>query len=387
LSLGFGYLAKAIMFPAGFVFVLASLTAWRCWRTWLRIGVVLLVFLSVAAPQIILLSRAKGHFPFSETGKLNYAWFNYDLPYRNWRGVPQGSGIPLHATRKLHDAPAVFEFNGPIQGTYPPWQDPSYWNDGMQPKLDVRRVAKHTEERIGGLLGMLAQPKSWLIGMVLILLGADPRATASAIASYWYLILPCAAVLGAYAVVTVEFRYLPPWLILLWAAFLFGVRLRVNFADTRIYRMLPWFIALALVSAIVYGAYGQFRHGLHNDATQEYVTAEGLQQLGIAPGTKVGAIGFDNDAHWAYLARLSVVAEVNSDEECAFWSASPSVQTDVLKAFARAGASVIVANAGGAIRSTTGTSALALQNCVRPIDGWRRIEGSPNLIYLLKRSQ
>jgi hypothetical protein len=236
LSLGFGYLAKAIMFPAGFVFVLASLTAWRCWKTWLRIGVVLLVFLSVATPQVILLSQAKGHFTFSDTGKLNYAWFNYDLPYRNWRGVPQGSGTPLHATRKLHDAPAVFEFNGPIQGTYPPWQDPSYWNDGIQPKLDVRRVVKHTVERVGRILVMLAQPKSWLIGVVLILLGTDPRATANAIASYWYLILPCAAVLGAYALVTVEFRYLPPWLILLWAAFLFGVRLRGNFADTRVYR-------------------------------------------------------------------------------------------------------------------------------------------------------
>jgi hypothetical protein len=127
------------------------------------------------------------------------------------------------------------------------------------------------------------------------------------------------------------------------------------------------FLAVATV------AYGEFRHGREDDATPEYATAEGLQKLGFAAGTKVGVMRFDKDAHWAYLAKKSVVAEIDANEECAFWSASPSVRSDVLRAFARAGASVSVANAEEAITSTSGSSALTLKNCARPHDGWRRL--------------
>jgi|SRR5208282_240809 len=384
MALGIGYLAKAVMFPAGIVFVVSSMKAWRERRSWLRTGVSVLVFLCVAAPQIVLLSHAKERLTFSESGKLNYAWFNYDLPIHNWQGTEPGSGVPLHPTRKLHDGPAVFEFNGPLRASYPPWQDPSYWDDGIQPRFDIRKVASHTEQRVRSILGMLTYPKYWIIGMVLILLGANPRATANGLASYWYLILPGAALLGMYALTFVTYRYLPPWLMLLWAAVLFGVRMRSQLAESAFYRRLPDFVAIVLISAVAYGTYGQFHHGRDDDATPEYATAEGLQKIGLEPGAKVGAIGFDSDAHWAYLARFSVVAEINSNEECAFWSASPSVQSDVLNAFARAGAIAIVANAGGAITSTSGTSALTLMNCARPDNGWHRLDGSPNLVYLLK---
>ncbi|MGO9863359.1 MAG: hypothetical protein ACLPLR_07100 [Terriglobales bacterium] len=382
LALGLGYLAKAVMFPAGFIFVLASVPEWHRWKSWWRAGVVVLVFLSVAAPQIILLSRVKGRPTFSDTGKLAYAWYNYDLPLRNWQGDEPGSGKPLHPTRKVHDAPAVFEFNGPIRGSYPPWQDPSYWNDGMRPGFEVGKIAKHTEQRLELSLALLWLPKSWFIGIVLILVAADIRATGNELASYWYLLLPGAALLGMYALTFIAYRYLPPWLMLLWAAVLFAVRTRGRFAETTVYRRLPGLIAIALIAAIAYGAYGQSRDGREDDATPDYATAEGLGKLGLPPGTRVGAIGFDFDVHWAYLGGYSVVAEIESTEECAFWAASPAVRSDVLRAFAGAGAAVIVANAGGAAHSTSGTASIALKNCARPDDGWRPLEGSPNLVYI-----
>jgi hypothetical protein len=382
LVLGLGYLAKAVMFPAGFLFVLASLTKWRRWRSWLRVGVVVLVFLSVAAPQIVLLSQVKSRLTFSDAGKLAYAWYTYDLPIRNWQGDEPDSGKPLHPTRKLYEAPAVFEFNGPIRASYPPWQDPSYWNDGMRPRFDARRIAKHTGQQIGLLIPLLWQPKSWFIGMFLILLGANFRATSNGLVSCWYLILPGAALLGMYTLTFITYRYLPSWLILLWAALLFAVRMRGQLAGTLLYRRLTELIALALISAIAYGVYGQFRDGREDDATPEYATAEGLRKVGLPLGTKIGTIGFDNDAHWAYLAGYSVVAEIESSEECSFWSASPSVQSDVLKAFANAGAGIVVANAGAAIHSSSGTSLITLKNCARPDSSWRRLEGSPNLLHI-----
>jgi hypothetical protein len=254
----------------------------------------------------------------------------------------------------------------------------------MWPRTDVGKIAKHTEQRFVSLLEMLWQPKSWFIGIVLILVAADIRATGNGLVSYWYLILPGAALLGMYALTFVAFRYLPPWIMLLWAAVLFAVRTRGRFAETTVYRRLPELIAIALIAAIAYGAYGQSRDGREDDATPEYATAEGLGKLGLPPGTRVGAIGFDFDVHWAYLGGYSVVAEIESTEECAFWGASPSVRIDVLRAFARAGAGVVVANAGGSAHSTSATSPITLKNCLRPDEGWRQLEGSPILVYIQK---
>jgi hypothetical protein len=133
-----------------------------------------------------------------------------------------------------------------------------------------------------------------------------------------------------------------------------------------------------------YLVYGETIHGFHNDARAEYVTAEGLMRMGLRPGESVGAIGFDNDAHWAYLARLNIVAEINTDETCLFWSESPAVQTEVLGKFAQAGASVVVANTGGGIRSTSRSVPRNLGECSHPGLGWRKIEGSPNYAFWLK---
>jgi hypothetical protein len=130
--------------------------------------------------------------------------------------------------------------------------------------------------------------------------------------------------------------------------------------------------------------YGESIHGFHDDASAEYVTAEGLKQMGLQPGTKVGAIGFDNDAYWAYLVRLDIVAEINTDETCLFWSEPAAVQTQVLEKFAQAGASVVVANTGGGIRTTSRAVPLDLAGCSRPGPGWRKIEGSPSHAFFLK---
>ena len=135
--LGFGYLAKAILFPMAFVFlammIAISKSSLRRNSRWLALA--MLIFVAIASPEIVLLSHAKGRITFSDTAKLNLAWFNYQLPYRNWQGQPPGTGTPVHPTRKLFDHPAVYEFNGPLRSSYPPWFDPSYWNEGLSPKF------------------------------------------------------------------------------------------------------------------------------------------------------------------------------------------------------------------------------------------------------------
>jgi hypothetical protein len=383
LCLGFGYLAKAILFPMAFVFLAMMIaTSGRSLRQRRRsIALALLVFIAVAAPEIALLSHSKGRFTFSDTGKLNLAWFNYNLPYRNWQGEPPGTGTPVHPTRKLFDHPAVYEFNGPLRSSYPPWFDPSYWNEGLSPKFNLGIVTRHALHELFELCPMLLHPTAWLIGMLLIFLGSDLKETLKGIAIFWYLIVIGVVAFSLYCLTLVQGRFLPPWEMLIWGAVLAGLRLRPGAAT--LCRWVAALVCFVLIASVTHMVWGESIHGFHNDARAEYATAEGLKQMGLRPGTKVGAIGFDMDAHWAYLARLDIVSEIGTDDTCLFWSDPPAVQAQVLEKFAQAGASVVVANTGGSIRTTSRSIPLDLAGCSRPGPGWRQIAGSPNHIFFL----
>jgi hypothetical protein len=382
LLLGIGYLAKAVMFPAGFLFVAATSRNQPKTR-WLQPIVVALVFLVVCSPQIIVLSRAKGRLTFADTGRLAYAWYTYHLPVRNWQGSPT-SGTPVHPTRKLYEHPTVFEFNGPIQGSYPPWQDPSYWNEGMRPVFNSLQMARHVRQDLTEILGTILQPRYWICGMLLILFGAAPRESLRTIGRQWVLIVPALLVMAMYAVTFVTFRYFPPWVLLLWSAFLAGVRLRGHLGNSWMYRVLAIILAGLLLAATAHGTYGQARHGRGDDATPEYETVEGLAKVGLRSGTKVAAIGFDNDAHWAYLGGFNVIAEIGSDDACAFWSAPLAERDKVLSEFARTGANAVIANGGSGVRNTMGTSLELLQRCTRDAQGWTPIPGTRNLVYMIR---
>ncbi len=190
LSLGLGYLVKAVLFPMGIVFlVTAAFVTRRCFpaRKW-HFASAALIFSLIALPEVALLSHVKHRPTFSDAGKLNFAWSNYHLPQRNWQGEPRGSGTPLHPTRKIFDHPAIYEFNGPVRSSYSPWYDPSYWNDGMSPVLQPRVVARHVLTEVAVLGEILRHPTAWIVGIVVILLGCNLRQTLMGIAGAWYLV-------------------------------------------------------------------------------------------------------------------------------------------------------------------------------------------------------
>jgi hypothetical protein len=384
ICLGLGYLAKAILFPMAFVFltmmVLVSRRALRERRKYMALA--LLIFIAIAAPEVALLSHSKGRFTYSDTGKLSVAWLNYNLPIRNWQGLPPGTGTPAHPTRQLFDHPAVYEFNGPLRSSYPPWYDPSYWNEGLSPKFSLRIVVRHFFHDLAVLGSVLAHPAAWIVGIFLILLASRPGATFKGIAGYGYLIVIGVVAMAMYCITLIQDRYLPPWEFLIWGAVLAGVRLRPRVEPLA--RGIIALVSFAMIAAMVHLVYGESIQVFHSDATPEYVTAEGLQKMGLQPGEKVGAIGYDNDAYWAYLARFDIVAEINTDETCLFWSEPAAIQAVILEKFAQAGAKVVVANTGGGVKTTSRLVPIDLAGCSRPNAGWRKIEGSPNHAFFLK---
>jgi hypothetical protein len=375
-ALGIGYFAKAMLFPMAFVFLAVLLIARVSPK---KVAWSALIFISIAAPQILLLSHAKGRLTFSESAPLSLAWSNFNVPVRNWQGEPVGNGIPAHPTRQVYEHPAVFEFNGPIHASYPPWYDPSYWNEGLRfhfvPSVVLRHIS-HNAKLI--LLGLL-QPKVWVLS-TFILAVLSARSSVAGIAFHWVLLVPAFAALAMYSLTFVQYRYMPAWEMLVWAAFLFGLRIRVGLSP-RVLLWLGGITAAVMLLASANGIRAELAHR-NDDATPDYRIVEELQNLGVHAGQRVAAIGFDNDANWAYFSRLFVVAEINLDQTCEFWSAAPAVQQEVLRRFKEAGASLVVARVDGGMKSTDYAVAPDLAACTHPGPGWRNLPDS-DLVYFL----
>ena len=119
--LGVGYWIRTILFPLGFVILLSAYLWQRSSPRWMRaVAFSALVFVVTASPLVFLLSRQKGRFTFGDSGRVNYAWAVSPRTFsRNWQGKEAGSGKPAHPTRQLLMHPPLFEFDGPVDGTYP----------------------------------------------------------------------------------------------------------------------------------------------------------------------------------------------------------------------------------------------------------------------------
>src|SRR5205085_1929448 len=143
LVLGVGYLTKTIMFPLAFVWLACAVFAIKPRRHGApRVVVALLVFLFVAMPFVVALSRTEHRLTIGDSARLNYAWYvNRITPFTHWQGEPAGSGTPAHPTRQIFTAPNVYEFAAPVAGTYPPWYDPTYWYAGVTPHINLRQQA------------------------------------------------------------------------------------------------------------------------------------------------------------------------------------------------------------------------------------------------------
>jgi hypothetical protein len=250
----------------------------------------------------------------------------------------------------------------------------------MSPQFNFGIVFRHFVRNVASILLDFTRPRIWLVGILLLLFFCDPSATVRSVFRYWYLIVPSVGIFCAYSLTFAEFRYMPAWLLMIWASALAGLRLRPRFASPRTAKTIAIAVAAVMMTSIACGLYSQSKSGHHADASKHYAIAEGLTKLGLGRGDKVGAIGFDNDAHWAYLDGLMVVAEIHTDGVCPFWNLSDSDRSDVLHRFAQAGARAIIVNADHHFKSTSRDVPFDFAACSRP-DLWRRIGNSEDYVY------
>jgi hypothetical protein len=303
-ALGLGYLAKAPFLPLA---VCALAAAFFFGRT--RALTALLVFCGIAGPYVAALSRSNGRFTVGDSAKLNLAWHVNGVPNTNWQGGPAENGQPVHPTRQLSSHPAIYEFAGPVTGTYPPWYDPSYWNAGLRVAYHPRQIARAIFEQIRLYAYLLHHRQLPLLFalVALFLLGRDKRGMLARATSVWPVLILGAVPFAMYAPVHAEGRYLAPFFVLLWTA-LFTCVLE----DRRVSNVISAtaVMLMCIETAVSIPAPAQF------PSQEQFEIARDLTRLGLKPGDSVAIISGNLAYNWAYLAGARITYQISfSDRE------------------------------------------------------------------------
>lgn len=355
LALGFGYLAKAILFPMGFVFVILAFFAIGKWkRALLPLAVTALLFAAIAAPMVAAMSQRVGKLSYSEVGNLNYAWHVNNVGAGKLAGgpfFPAESGAPAyfkHPLILLNRHPEIYEFREPRILAYPPRSDMQYWGAGTPVVFNLHN---QLAAFLGGLK-LLVRDSHILPLTALILLGVALALIRPAsggvrtVARSWPLLIP--GVLGPflYLLISVEPRYLAPFFLAVLVG-LFPPVLGQGFGPLN-RRVTFWSSALAsllLISAGLLVAYHAAGYPRTESGDEFLDIGKALNEAGVRPGTEIGIIGDSSDGcRWGRLARVHIVAQLLREDAPGFWRMkdSPDVQ-QIYAAFSQARVSAIVA--------------------------------------------
>lgn len=370
--LGLGYLAKAAMFPLAFVFLFSAFCLSRMagsslLAAVLRTLIATVFFAGIALPLILALSAEKGRPTFGDSGRINYAeYVNRATRFVHWQGEPAGTGTPLHPTRRIFADPDVFAFSLPVQGSYPPWYDPSYWYDGIRPHFSVKAQLWALYRASNMYLKIFSKSGAlWVVLVAILVVRRKLLGWARASSGAWLVFLPSMAALAMYSLVHIEFRYFAPFPLmpLMWV--LSRMKIATG-AGPLLVKRFHFVIMLGPALAIAWAAGRDIYDAVRNKPYEPWVVAQKLQEMGISPGTDVGYSGTGLDAYWAHLAGVRIIVEIPDDKQSRFIGANAARRQEVLALFSANGARAVITKNADAAHSA---------------DGWRPIPGTHHFIW------
>jgi hypothetical protein len=354
--LGLGYLTKSAFLPLAFIFLgVAMFGVGKDRRAAGRLAIAALLFVLIAGPYVLALSRVKGRLTFGDAGRLNYAWLVNDVPIRHWQGSPE-DGVPLHPTRQIFDEPATYEFGGPIGGTYRAVYDPSYWYEGLKTRFSLRKqlVALWQNVNMIGSYFLRLNGAVFLSVVVLALVSGRRADLLRDVRAYWFVLIPSLFGLSMYALVNGAGRYIGPFVAISALVPLLAIPLPNSDQSRRLMAGVAISIFLMLLSPIGPSAIPKYFGSVWRDEEVEaspWQIAAELRKVGLHPGDEIALTSYGKyQMEWARLARLAIVAEVyysptiSSLRKNDFWRASPAIQGQILAAFARVGAKAAVSD-------------------------------------------
>ncbi len=352
LILGVGYLAKNPMLPLAPLFILVGLFfAGGLRKSAMRSAAAVLGLLLTAGPFIVALSVSKHRFTFGDSGKLNYLWHVNKLPFFHWQGGDARHGTPKHPTRRIFENPSVYEFAGPLNATYPPWYDPSYWFEGATTQLDLSQQGTALRRNLAPYLEIFTYRSNLTLlgGFLLLAFVGRGNSVRNLLSELWLPILSLAAFV-LYLPVHVEPRYVAPFIPSMWLVLFAALRLPVKESSEKLVKCVALIAATLIIFAQTTRSLSSFRSAFaarHETEFLQLQVADRLNHMGIGPGNPVGMLNFDPFwlpiVHWARLAHVHIVAELPNTDSDAFATADESRRREVIKSFAKTGAKALVA--------------------------------------------
>jgi hypothetical protein len=336
-TLGIGYSAKAIMFPISLVFLAVSILKVPRWK---QNVCSVLAFAVVAAPLVLTLSLQRGRFTFGDSGLLNYsAMVSPGGRVINWQGDPVASGVPKHATRQISVNPPMYEFNGPIRGTYPPSYDPSYWNEGRRATFNIRAqvsVFLHHVPHVVELF-LVTQP-SVTAGFLFLLLWSSTGFLRDLL-RHWDLLAISLSIVVLYMLVHFEPRFAGAFVVLIWMSLFLSLRLPAGPDAQRIAGLSIVALSVVMLISFTSDTAKKLVNGCPESAQSQLEVA---RELALAPDTPIAVVGPGNFSYWAHFARLRIIAEIMSPDDQDFWRLSSDRRRELYDVFRRTGAQSII---------------------------------------------
>ena len=335
------------------------------------------IVVALIAPYVTKLSQAKGRFTFGESGALNYAWIvdGADGPNR-WHmqnDTPHGHARMhlAHPARRLLRSPGVYEYASPVEGTFPIFNDPSYWDDGLKPAFYFEGQAWHVVMDLYHTLSWLSRRGEFVIALLALVFVGRYWRTRAQIREVLPVLLWFGCMWGIYLLVDVEDRYVFGVLtsILLLAAaavrlpdsgnmrklvsicvmiLVCGAAIRsLDAAGEKAYRG----IKAKFVGPVKAKAFGPYENPYWKAAQ----TLTGTLGLRAKDSVACMQLGCDN-TYWAQLAGLRITADISSETD--YWAASPADRARAMAALAGAGVKALVTRHLGAGAESEGWIAL-----------------------------
>lgn len=346
--LGLGYLAKAAMFPISFVFLASAFLLYGGTRksfakALARLAVATVVFLAIAAPLVIALSKEKHRTTFGDSGKIAYAEYVDRATFiAHWRGEPAGTGTAVHPTRKISTDPPIYEFAQPVAGSYPPWYDPSYWYEGIRPHFSLKGQLWVLFRSANMYFKMFSRSGAlYVVLLALIVVVRKAGKWDWGERQIWLVWLPSLATLAMYALVLVEQRYVSPFVLMLFLWIFSSARISMK-EGGGLKKQSVFAVILALAAATAWPAARDLRDGIANRPYEPWEVAAGLHELGVPPGTQVGAIGLGVGNYWAHLAGVQIIAEIPEREQASFLAGDAAKKREALQKFEEVGVKAVV---------------------------------------------
>ncbi len=382
-ALGFGYLAKAAMFPLSFVFLaVAGFISLRQRKGALAFLLAPACFALVAGPWVVVLSHATGRYMFGDAGRLTYRWeVGPRATPAEWGGQTEEEENLVHPPRRLWIDPPVYEFATPVAGTFPLWYGSSYWLEGWKFHFSWAGQLRVLHEGYNNYRAMLENQKEYLaLLFFLVIVQGTAFGYFKAFLQRWVLWLPATAACGLYLLARVEPRYVAAFVVMLWMSLFAAVKLP---RKDMIQKFAQWAVVATVLATgvdFLHEGLADFHTLLRNPPSEQSEVAEGLRKLGVLEGQSLATIGIPRDSYyWARLSGVRVISEIPTPNVNQYWFASPATQEKVRSLFAQAGAVAVVTDAM--------PSAVSLPEFSLPVSlsGWERIGSTSYFFFRLRK--